>query len=337
MAGKTHTFIVSDEAVINSYGSRIMTAGIDIAQYKRNPVVLWYHHRPTKWDSKQSKETEALPIGKSVKLWKEDGQLKAEIEFDEEDDFAMKIEGKVSRGFINMCSPGVEPVTISEDAKYLLPGQLRATVVKSALEEISIVDIGGNNNALRLSHDPSQNIDEFLPLVKYQSNSQTQMNEFQQKVAMLLGLDQNAAPESVMSALTAKITLAKEADDYKLKHDTLKAEVTAMNDGRIIALVDANQDKKFTADKRETFISLGKSSGYETLKNVLDATPSMVKPGDIIDPKNTSAGGDDPNNKLTFAKLREQGADAVEKYRKEKRESYITLFKEEYGYSPEID
>jgi hypothetical protein len=149
MSKKTHPFIVSDESVINSLGSRVMTQGIETRQYKRNPIVLWYHKRPNRWGDENT-EDEVLPIGKATKLWKEDGKLMADIEFDQEDDFAIKVEGKVDRGFIRMCSPGLDPLTVSDDPKHLLAGQNRATIIKSILEEISIVDIGSNRNALKL-------------------------------------------------------------------------------------------------------------------------------------------------------------------------------------------
>ena len=50
--------IISTEAV-NSYGSRVLTDGIDLSQYERNPVLLWMHRR--------SWEPGAMPIGKVEK------------------------------------------------------------------------------------------------------------------------------------------------------------------------------------------------------------------------------------------------------------------------------
>ena len=58
--------IISTEAV-NSYGSRVLTAGIDLSQYERNPVLLWMHRRC--W------EPGAMPIGKVENLRIEDGKL----------------------------------------------------------------------------------------------------------------------------------------------------------------------------------------------------------------------------------------------------------------------
>ncbi len=335
---KAHTFILSDESVVNSYGIRVMTAGIDIKQYKRNPVVLWYHKRPSTW-SKENPESEPLPIGKAVKLWKEDGMLYADVEFDQEDDFAKKIEGKIERGFINMCSPGLDPITISEDAKYLLAGQTRSTLVKSELSELSIVDIGSNKNALKLNLG-DDDLDGMFPLLlKKDTNNQTKMDEFKQRVAKLLDLDPNASDDSIHTAITTQLKLAKQVPGLKEQNQTLSHSVEEINQARIIALVDAGQDKKFTADKRETFLKLGKDSGIDALKNVLEAMPEMARPSDAITPGNTSntsgsAGGD---TTFTFAKLREQGQPAVEKYKKEKPQEYLSLFKAEYGFEPEMD
>lgn len=334
MADTPHTFIVSDESIVNSYGLRVMTAGIDISQYKRNPVVLWYHKRPKTWDGKNGNE--ALPIGKGVKLWKEDGKLYVDVEFDSEDEFAKQIEGKVERGFIRMCSPALDPVTISDDVKYLLPGQTRATLVKSRLEEISVVDIGSNDNALRLSFDPEKNIDDIIPLVNAQKNHNPKKMEFQNQVAQALGLDPNTAPESVISTLKENVKLAKQAEDYKTKHEALQTQVDEMSQGKIIELVNASQDKKFTADKRETFIKLGKDSGYDTLKGVIDAMPDMVKPGELINHGSQESGKTDGDEVLTFAKLKEKGMEELEKFKAEKPAEYIKLYKAEHGVEPEM-
>ena len=56
--------IVSTEAV-NSYGSRVLTEGIDLSQYEKNPVLLWMHRR--------SWEPGAMPIGRVENLRAEGG------------------------------------------------------------------------------------------------------------------------------------------------------------------------------------------------------------------------------------------------------------------------
>ena len=133
--------IISTEAV-NSYGSRVLTDGIDLSQYERNPVLLWMHRR--------SWEPGAMPIGKVENLRIEDGKLIGTPVFDQNDDFAKRIESKWENGYLRMASAGLEPIETTPDPALVLPGQTRETVSRSKLVEVSIVDIGGNDEALQL-------------------------------------------------------------------------------------------------------------------------------------------------------------------------------------------
>jgi len=65
--------------------------------YKKSPVVLWAHNygRP--------------PIAKALKIEEDDKGLMAEMIFDEQDEFAMKIFGMFRRGFLNSFSVGFKP------------------------------------------------------------------------------------------------------------------------------------------------------------------------------------------------------------------------------------
>ena len=49
-----------------------------------------------------------------------------------------------------MASAGIEIIETSDAPEYLLQGQTRRTITRCRLEEVSIVDIGGNNDALQL-------------------------------------------------------------------------------------------------------------------------------------------------------------------------------------------
>lgn len=74
--------IISTEAV-NSYGTRVLTSGIDLEQFKRNPVLLWMHRRAF--------DGQSMPIGKIDNLRVEEGKLIGTPVFDQNDDFARKI------------------------------------------------------------------------------------------------------------------------------------------------------------------------------------------------------------------------------------------------------
>ena len=150
----TYDFIINTENV-NEYGYRILTDGIDYEQYMRNPVVLFMHEREYQ---KSGKEKGSAVIGRCIKLYKKGTDLVASIEFDEADEFAQKIAGKVARGFIRMASMYGDVKESSMDAELLLPGQTYETVTKSKLVEISIVEIGGNDDALKLSKSKVDNL-----------------------------------------------------------------------------------------------------------------------------------------------------------------------------------
>ena len=108
----------------------------------------------------------------------------------------------------------------------------------------------------------------------------------------------------------------------------LQEQNAALNLARITDAVDAAvAEKRITADKKEHFISLGKQSGVETLRATLSMFAPAQKPTDVI---NT-------NGKQTVT-LKWEDCDAaqLEALRKENREEYIRLFKEHYGYTPNI-
>ena len=127
---KVHTFLVSDESE-NSHGFKVLTEGIDITQFEKNPIMLYMHERPT-------------IIGMWKNLRKEDGKLYADAVFDTESEKGGEVARQVEKGFLRGASIG-----ITYQKEYLKNGVLE----KCRLFEISIVDIGSNPNALKLYDD----------------------------------------------------------------------------------------------------------------------------------------------------------------------------------------
>lgn len=216
-----YKFIVNTENV-NSYGYRIITEGIDITQYDRNPVVLFMHDRG---DYKQNGATGDEVIGKA-RLVKENNMLLAFVTFDSKNEFASKIEGKVAGGFINMCSMYAEPKESTLDPNLVLPGQQYETVTKCKLIEISIVDIGGNDDALRLSAGSSKHKLKLL--------NQNKMSELKM-IALALGKSADSNENSVLEGIQAlKLSLETEkgkTTEWKNKYIELqKKEATALVD-----------------------------------------------------------------------------------------------------------
>ena len=239
-----HQFIINTENV-NSYGYRILTDGIDYAQYMRNPVVLFMHER----DGYGNKGSEV--IGRCTRLYKEGTTLIAEVEFDEQDEFAKKIAGKVERGYIRMASMFAEIKEVSTEPQHILEGQVYETVTACKLVEISIVDIGGNDNALKLSKDGKP-----FQLKKIVTNTSNNMDI--KVIALALGMGENTKEEAVLSALHNLKTAKEKADAEivalkKTINETRTAEATTLVDkavqlGLIPEALKESQLKQFEAD-----------------------------------------------------------------------------------------
>lgn len=197
----THKFIVNTENV-NCYGYRILTDGIDTDQYLRNPVILYMHERFTE-DNRGSEV-----IGRCVKLEKVGTELIAEIEFDVNDEFAKKIANKVQNGFIRMASMSADVKATSSELELALPGQTLETVTKCKLEEISIVDIGGNDDALKLSKSGK-------PLQLNKLNLKNENMSKLMTIALALSLAAET-PEDVVVIEVQKLKLAKDNADKKV-------------------------------------------------------------------------------------------------------------------------
>lgn len=119
-------FIVSTNSW-DSHGERINVDGINISEFKKNPVVLWGH------------DGFNLPIAKATKVWKDGGKLMARAKFYLKDDFARKVYDYIVDGFLNAVSIGG---TVDEWASDGL------TINKMTMKEFSVVSVPANPDAL---------------------------------------------------------------------------------------------------------------------------------------------------------------------------------------------
>lgn len=164
-------FILSEESV-NDRGYRILTGGIDLERFKKNPVMLWMHRRDDGWGINQ-----ALPIGIWENIQLEGGTLTATPKFDENDKFAQLIQSKVENDLIRGCSIGVNPVEFSTDKKHLVKGQTRATITKCEIYEASIVDMPSNKHTVRLFS--TGDTDNEVPLINFNTEMADKKDEKQ--------------------------------------------------------------------------------------------------------------------------------------------------------------
>jgi len=311
---KSRDVVISTERV-NCYGSRVITLGIDFEQYKRNPILLYMH-------------TRGLPIGRVDNVRVEENKLLGTLVFDTLDPESKKIADKWDNNFLRMVSPYLEVLETSTEVELVVEGQTRSTVTKSRLMEISVVDIGGNNDALPLQLGYEGNVlklaanidSNALPILQLKSDPNEGINSINnlktkqmKQILLALGLNEAATSDQAVSAIEALKLQAQTGENVKLQ--------------AITGLVDAAiADKRITADKKEHFVKLGKALGLEDLTSTLSLLHPATKPTDVIDNSK-----DGEKVALKWADLTPEKA---AKLKKEEPEKYIVLFRDEFGCSP---
>lgn len=316
---------------MNSYGTRILTAGIDLEQYRRNPVLLWMHRR--------NYQDTAGPIGRIENLRLDGTRLIGTPVFDQNDPFAKQIQSKWENGFLRMASAGLELLEVSDDPSLAFDGQTRATVTRSKLVEVSIVDIGSNDEALKLYESgkiltlAAGEEHKSLPMLKLNAdpeqregeecNKQKIEKQMNKEFLTLLGLPETATEEQALASLRLLKTRADQVETIQL------AAVTAAVDNAIA-------EKRIMAENRDHFIALGKNAGLENLTATLKLMPVQQKPTEVINLSKTSAPGAVAEPK-EYAKLSEVPEKELLTMRKENPAKYAQLFKAEYGVDcPEL-
>lgn len=318
----THDFIINTENV-NEYKYRILTDGIDYKQYLRNPVVLYIHNR----DDYKNKGSEV--IGRCVKLFVKDKTLIATIEFDENDPFSKKIADKVAGGFIRMASMYADVIAASSEPELVKEGQLYETVTKCKLVEISIVPIGGNDDALKLSKNGN---DVKLNKLNGKWNIKKEDMEFK-TIALALGKPADTS-ENVLLETIASVKLAKETAETKVT--ALETELKTIRLAGATALVDKavslglipealkdSQLKAFESDHAGQTVILTRLIGEQEETATQSGNQKAVK--EVILKGKTTTGVTD--HEETFDYLQKHDVVKLAKIRDERPEKYAELAK----------
>lgn len=246
---------------LNGYGYRVLTDGIDLSQYERNPVLLYMHER-------------GKVIGNMTDLKVEKGEITGIPEFDEASELSITCRKQWDKGSLRMVSIGFDILETSADKALLVEGQTRPTVTKSRIYEVSIVDIGANDDAIVLRKDGKtftlgDGDDCPLPLLNNSHNKQPQMEL--KTLALSLGLPETA-DEAAVNEKIAELNASKE-DAAKVREENERLKLAQITD----AVDSAIAEKKISADKKEHFIGVGKKLGLEDLRATLAAMSPKVK------------------------------------------------------------
>lgn len=271
------TFILHDDSV-NTYRFRMLTSGANLDEFRRNPVMFLHHND---YD---------LPIGRWENIRVEGSQILADAVFDELDDQAMKVKGKVDRGFIRMASIGAwAPEEKTEDPAMMLPGQTGPTVTKWTVREASIVAIGANHNALRMYNRSTGELIDLSDtdaVLRLMDDLSIKKIDNMSTLKTILKLHDNASDADIETAVqnlqqeneTLKQTNATLEDENKrLKDeaDNAEAQRQQTQKAEAVQLVDAAvRDGRLDASGKDAFIALF-DADFERAKATLNAIPKV--------------------------------------------------------------
>ncbi|MCM1031852.1 MAG: HK97 family phage prohead protease [Oscillibacter sp.] len=269
-------FVFNDETKKNSHGFYLVNAGGRFERFNENPVMLNNHDL-------------AQLIGKWLDLKMEDSLLTAEPEFDEGDPDALKIKGKVERGYLRGASPGII-ILAAEWRENPATGEQDVYVTDWELFEASTVSVPSNAGALTLRiYDNNHRLVQDTDVKGYVENiirlglsSKTNENitkhvkmntemKLTAEALVALGIQETAEAAAVSAAIIALKVKADNAEKRVLEL-TEKAEADRKKAAEDMVGL-AIQEGRITADKKEAFVRLALADP-ETTKATLEAIPA---------------------------------------------------------------
>lgn len=245
------SFILNDETVENSHGFILLNAGGKLDRFKANPVMFYNH------------DDDELPIGNWDNLRVEGKQLLADPVFDESDEEAKRVSGKVERGFLKGASIGLRILKAEFIADKLY-------VTEWEMIEASVVNIPSNKSSLRLYSKEGvllkspEEIKTNLNLFINKTPDNMEKIKLSAKALTALSLDENADPEAVSAAIE-KLHERAEKAETKLAADKKQAAENLVN--------AAIAEGKLTADKKESFVALA-TADFAQAQSIIGAIPA---------------------------------------------------------------
>lgn len=287
-------FVFNDETIANTYGFYILTEGIDLTRFSKNPVMLSDH-----WNSNKH------VLGKWSDWRKEGTTLSGLPIFDTEDEDAAKIARKVEKGFLSGCSMGI--IVDRENLTYI-DGKIFLT--KCELAEVSIVPVPSNANAVRLMHEDGKVMDEkeikTLCLSIVPGAEKTEFNLINQKMKkvllsvatlMALGFKDQPADGLEVSEVEGKIAeLSGQVVKLTAKNQELELAAQTTKEAQEAAIKLSVEKKvklaiaagKFGADKEAEMVTLGLAS-ESALDTVIGSIPAKRNFGADVNPETGKA------------------------------------------------
>lgn len=312
-------FLVSDESV-NSYGLVVLTSGIKLERFLKNPIMFYMHNRSLG------------AAGRWENLRFQDGRMYATPVFDDAHEPGKSTKEKVEGGFLKGASIGISDCVIKKIKGI-------NTVVSCSLSEISICDIPSNENALQLYYNEKPvDLTTYLEL---SLNDKKSMNEQDFKsLLQALGLPGEATVKDLLDAIEALKQTSPAENDVKqslslaCKEGVISeaecSEIVELFKGNPLKLakyLDVRQQEKQREYERkyELFVQSNKRKlrtysydfihgemkqfalkDLDTFSKIIENVPDLVLPSDIIKGR--------PQGRTTNLKLKSEWT--LEDYRK---------------------
>lgn len=308
MAKLNIDFVLIDDSVVMN-GFRALMSGAKLEGFKANPVMLLMHNRAMPGLLGAIDSDALLPIGCWYDIRIEGNKLLAKPDFDDNDEFALKVQSKVQGGYMKGASIWIEPTAASDDAKLKLSGQTGPTVTAWGVLEASIVDIPNCRNSLAIKNSAGNKI-----VLSGNASTDNEANQFllsltdkkntmdKTLLCATLGLSPDATDAQITEKLMALKTTSESTTQLNAQNKTLGDEVIRLKkeatEKAITDLVDgAIAGKKLAVGEREDWIKIATADLATATKLI-----GNMKAYTSIESK-LGAGGATPTDVLELAEL----------------------------------
>lgn len=247
-AGPTRYKFRANDGEWDRYQDRLSVKGWQLDAFKANPVLLFNHN------------ASALPIGKAH-VYVEGDALMAEVEFDQDDEFARKVEQKVAKGILSAVSVRYLMHKYHQNERGGFDSD------EHELLELSVVTIPGNQRATRAKglDDVQDVVDAFTKAFTKSLGAQGASTTHTERAAM--DEQQIKAMQERLAALEAEKKAADEAkalEARKAADEAHAQRIADMAQAKILDAAKGNRDGFAPMLQKTADVSVGKSAAEGT-------------------------------------------------------------------------
>jgi HK97 family phage prohead protease len=234
--------VVGSSGIIDRQGESIDPSGWSLDNYLKNPVLLWAH------------DYKSLPIGKALRVYIENGELKFDLQF-ADTDIASDAFNAYKDGFLNAFSVGFIPLKIDETGEF--------TFAEQELLELSCVPVPANPAAL-MGRDLEQ--------------SQIRIKSIEDKLSSALKVEENEEKPDEEAENTGE---SQEDQEESEEIDETQNDQEEANEETISDSEETETESQSTEVEQDSYTG-------ETKVSDLTVTQFKTILGDVVTPQSKS-------------------------------------------------